>query len=734
MRVLDAALATEFAIGDAVTGTLDPANSTQLYRFTGTAGEKLYFDNTSLSGGDTYWRLLDPFGRTVWTQVYMSTDVPGVVLAHDGEYTLMIEGRYYLSGGTSSYAFNVQRIVDADAATLAIGAIVDATIAQKGETDRYTFTLAETTRVYFDSLTTNAAWDSWYLRWALTGPDGAIVSDRPFRQSDSYEGLSLMTLGPGEYTLTVNTVAEITGAYRFRLLDVGAPLEVDTDTVVNGTLDPSNGTLVYAFDATAGQRFFFSGTSSGGDIYWRLLDSAGRTVFGPSYLNDDVDVTTLGLGGRYTLLVEGRYYTSGTAGFSFNVQSATDEFLTLTMNVPQTQTIATPGQRDFYRLELTEATLVYFDSQTTNAAFDSWNLRWDLTGAQGTLVSDRPFRQSDSYEGTSILLLQPGEYTLGVRGVGAQTGAYTFRLLDLTHAPTITTGAAISGTLNPANETEAYRFAANAGDRYFFDRTANSGGDTYWRLLDPFGRTVWGPTYMPNNDVDVTTLAFDGDYTLLIEGRYYVGGTASYAFNVQPTPITERVIITGLGTVPGPDLQVENLVITPDGDALLSGGQVTIAWDVVNRGSEPANAPWLDRVLVRNTDRGEIIGNVLVEYADLGDIADDPLAPGERRSRTATLTLPAGNRGAGNLRFEVLADVSNVVTELGAGGLAELNNSASLVRDVALAPYPDLRVAGLSVTPAGGFVPGAEVTVRWNVVNAGDAAVTAGWKIGRAHV
>ncbi len=409
------------------------------------------------------------------------------------------------------------------------------------------------------------------------------------------------------------------------------------------------------------------------------------------------------------------------------MQSATDEFLTLAMNVPQTQTIATPGQRDYYDFVLTEATLVYFDSQTTNAAFDSWNLRWDLTGAQGTLVSDRPFRQSDSYEGTSILLLQPGEYTLGVRGVGAQTGAYTFRLLDLTNAPTIATGAAVSGTLNPANETEAYRFAANAGDRYFFDRTANSGGDTYWRLLDPFGRTVWGPTYMPNNDVDVTTLAFDGDYTLLIEGRYHVSGTASYTFNVQPTPITERVIITGLGTVPGPDLQVENLVITPDGDALLSGGQVTIAWDVVNRGSEPANAPWLDRVLVRNTDRGEIIGNVLVEYADLGDIADDPLAPGERRSRTATLTLPAGNRGAGNLRFEVLADVSNVVTELGAGGLAELNNSASLVRDVALAPYPDLRVAGLSVTPAGGFVPGAEVTVRWNVVNAGDAAVTAGW-------
>jgi len=75
-------------------------------------------------------------------------------------------------------------------------------------------------------------------------------------------------------------------------------------------------------------------------------------------------------------------------------------------------------------------------------------------------------------------------------------------------------------------------------------RTANSGGDTYWRLLDPFGRPVWGPTGI-GSDVDVT-LTYAGTYTLLVEGRYYVGGTASYSFNVLK--VSDDTAATSLNT------------------------------------------------------------------------------------------------------------------------------------------------------------------------------------------
>ncbi|MCB1943508.1 MAG: LEPR-XLL domain-containing protein, partial [Candidatus Accumulibacter sp.] len=59
---------------------------------------------------------------------------------------------------------------------------IDGSIDVAGETDRYGFTLNESVRVVFDSLTDDAS-----IRWSLEGPRGAVVSDRGFNASDSYE-------------------------------------------------------------------------------------------------------------------------------------------------------------------------------------------------------------------------------------------------------------------------------------------------------------------------------------------------------------------------------------------------------------------------------------------------------------------------------------------------------------------------------------------------------------------
>ena len=211
--------------------------------------------------------------------------------------------------------------------------------------------------------------------------------------------------------------------------------------------------------------------------------------------------------------------------------------------------------------------------------------------------------QSDFATTYDITALTPGSYTLTVRAVASETdlaGDYSFRLLDLSSAPLLTTGTPVSSVLNPANQSDAYRFEAKAGDRFFFDRREQSGGDTYWRLLDPFGRPLWGPTSF-GSDVDVTTLPYDGTYTLLIEGRYYVGGTASYGFNVSPAPLTEPIVLS-LEAVPGPDLVVQALQVTPLGSEIRAGGTVLVSWSVTNNGDEPASGAWTDEVLVKQLD------------------------------------------------------------------------------------------------------------------------------------
>ena len=89
--------------------------------------------------------------------------------------------------------------------------------------------------------------------------------------------------------------------------------------------------------------------------------------------------------------------------------------------------------------------------------------------------------------------LVAGEYTLVVSGVGQSSGNYAFRLLDIAQGTPITAGDTVHVQLDPANATAIYNFVADAGDRYYFDNGPASGGELYWRLMDPNGAVVFGP-------------------------------------------------------------------------------------------------------------------------------------------------------------------------------------------------------------------------------------------------
>jgi hypothetical protein len=181
----------------------------------------------------------------------------------------------------------------------------------------------------------------------------------------------------------------------------------------------------------------------------------------------------------------------------------------------------------------------------------------------------------------------------------------------------------------------------------------------------------------------------DGTYTLLFEGRIYDGaGTLNYGFNVIESPTAAPVRISALEARPAPDLTPTEVSVSTTGP-LQSGAAVTVAWKTSNIGSLPTGTgAWTERVVVRNLDTGEIVGNLLVPYTA------GALAGGASQQRQATLTLPEGNRGAGRLSFTVTVDVSNAVEEENSVGTGEANNAVTLERNSALAPYADLEVRG----------------------------------------
>ena len=425
---------------------------------------------------------------------------------------------------------------------LTLGSTVNSDIAVTGETDVYTFTLASMSNLYFDSLS-----DNNNLQWTLNGPAGTAVNQRSFTDSDWFASQQeLRNLPAGDYQLTIDGSGDTTGSYSFRLLDLAAASPLTPGTPVSATLSPLNETDAYLFIAAAGDRFFFDVQDSTdmGNAAWRLLDPYGNELFSP-YFND-VDNVTLNVAGSYTLLIEGYPYDTGTGSYTFNVefQDNTPPILptgtALTLGTLVSESLDVTGESDVYTFTLASVSNLYFDTFSDDSSFN-----WTLVGPGGTATNQRSFTDSDWFTSLQQLRNLPaGDYALTVANSFDATGNYSFRLSNLADASSMIPGTPVSDNLSPLRETDAYGFAAAAGDRFFFDvQDSTDMGSAAWRLLDPFGNEVFNQGF---SDLDTLTLAAAGDYTLLVEGAYFDTGTGSYTINVQPiTPATPSALTLG---------------------------------------------------------------------------------------------------------------------------------------------------------------------------------------------
>jgi hypothetical protein len=296
--------------------------------------------------------------------------------------------------------------------------------------------------VAFDSLTDNGS-----LQWSLTGPGGVVVSNRNFQGSDSFDiAVPFIDLAAGAYTLTVDGIADFTGAYGFRLLNYAAGATITPGTPVSNSLNPANETDIYKFDVPfANNKFYFDVTTGINNASWRLIDPFGNVLFTNNFVTDN-DTITLPQTGTYFVVVEGRRNAgSGTVPYVFNVQPVNNSNTLLTFGTTVSSTIGVAGESDDYTFTLGAPVRVAMDVMTDSAAF-----QWSLHGPGGALlVNNENFQSTDSFDGNPVLNLGPGNYTLTIDGVGDGKGAYSFRVLDLASATPATVGTPVSGTLSP---------------------------------------------------------------------------------------------------------------------------------------------------------------------------------------------------------------------------------------------------------------------------------------------
>jgi RHS repeat-associated protein len=673
-RLVDGATATPFTPGTPVNSTLNPGSRTDLYQFSATAGETVYFAHLSGGTSNTRWGLIDPNGNQVFG-TFFNNDGGRLTLSVPGTYTLLIEGGV-ADAGTVTYSFNVAPITD-PTQPLTLGSLVNASLASPGELDHYTFQVTNNTLVYFDALTNNSA-----LQWSLSGPAGTVVNNLAFTNSDgSSTSNPIRVLTPGSYTLTVLGTGQTAGAYAFRLSNLTNAAPLTPGTPVNDTLSPANSTKLYQFQATAGQPFYFASLSgSTSNAIWRLIDPFGNSLFHIG-LGNDVGRLTLSAAGTYSLLVEGAIADTGTVNYSFNVAPITDTTQPLTLGGLVNGSLATPGELDHYTFTLTSNALLYFDALTNNSS-----LQWSLSGPDGAIVNNLTFTFSDGFFVTNpVYALPAGNYTLTISATGQTTGAYSFNLSNLSTATTLTPGTPVSGTLNPANSSNFYQFTANAGDQYTFAPTGASGlPNAAWRLIDPYGNVLFNAR-LSTSEGPLTLLA-TGSYYLLVEGGISDPGTGTYSFNVQfqgnvppvfsGTPLTLGGTVNGNLTTAG---QQDQYIFTLTANAQLYFDSLTndgnIQWSLSGPIAAVTNRPF-------NSSDGGAVSNPALE-----------LPAG---NYTLTVSGSGGTTGAYSFRLDNLAAASVLTPGTVVSDSFAPSNSTNLYQFQATAgePFYFARISG----------------------------------------
>ena len=439
---------------------------------------------------------------------------------------------------------------------------VTGSIDSAGEVDHFTFHLDSAARLSFDSLLEN-----YNLRWNLSGPSGAIVSNEYFRALSGNGGnYAPLDLAAGDYTIDVNAQGDTTGAYDLRLLDLARATPIALDTTIDAKTDANAQTLAYVFDGTAGDRLFLSITQNP-SAYLRVYDPYGQQVNGGYGDYSSNSLPTLSYTGRYTVLVDSQAATGTTTSFNLHrTLSPVQELGTWTgAALPISGNLAGPQDTAVIHFTLATDRTIALDSLT---ATDQMQL--SLMGPNGGLVIDANGQAisnrglnsgvDNGYYGSSFAKLKAGAYTLTLTGSGATTGAFALKLLDVASATVISKGAVVSGQLAPANSLQIYQFNATAGDNINFDVLSNGPGSPNVKLLDPYGSYVtWASSFYDLNNL---SLASTGTYTLFVSGEDYRDpvnyGPTNYSFQLVDNGNTPVVLPVGTALALG-DVQVGSL-------------------------------------------------------------------------------------------------------------------------------------------------------------------------------
>jgi RHS repeat-associated protein len=534
-RLLDFADATEVSLDNPFEGSVgDSLQEVQLYKFTGEAGQRIFFDSQAGSNQHNY-ALYAPDGKVLFTQ-RLDRDYELPALPTDGEYTLAVLGS---GNGDAEFRFNLVTPTDTESSHV-IGETITGEVSEAGETDYYTFTGEAGQILWFDNLLSNNTYpyNTSYIYAYLDKPSGERFGWNNYqqRQDIGYEArynnaFTIALDESGTYTLAIDADGDPMGNYAFRFLDLTKAPEVEVDTEISGIFE-TTGQEAFAFKFTApeGARFFFDRNSGGGQASYYLYDSSGQQVFDQNLsLDQELTKPPLEKETQYYLVIAG----DNPAGSQFSFEIVTPEFVNQNYTLGDTISgeISEAGEQDWYTFEGKVGQQLYVD-----------NILTSVTNFSATFIAPSGesfgFAQKLNQDESQIFTLQEsGTYQVKVDLPGDGLGEYSFRILDIAQAEDIPFDTVVSGDFGEnGRETKLYRFSGEQGDRIYFD----SEGSGNYGLYRENGENLflYQQTYRDREIV----LPEAGEYVLAIAGN---GNVGTFSMEVSKSTLNETPITFG---------------------------------------------------------------------------------------------------------------------------------------------------------------------------------------------
>ncbi|WP_414529920.1 putative Ig domain-containing protein, partial [Nodularia chucula] len=517
-----------------ITDTLLTGQETRFYKFTGTAGTKLYMDSL-VNPGNVYWTLFNSSNQRVMDNVARNDQE---IILSDDTYILAIRG---YENTAKTYTFNLILPPTSAPTPISIGNNaapnpVSGNVIVKGQNDVYTFMGTTGQRLYLDILNRTANYSNNVY---IDSPTGVRYLSYEFYYNESY--LEPITLKEtGTYKATVDYGGEQLGTYGFSLMDLdqAAPLtfgatSLDTG-IITDTLLSGQEARFYKFTGTDGEKLFFDSLQNAGAVNWMLFDSSNRRIFEVNAVSDQ-ELTLKD--DTYVLAIRG-YDSTPNKAYKFKLVKPTQPITNYTVGTTINGSITRPGQNDSYKFEGKAGQRLFFDSLSGGSNFFA-----SLYAPSGKLVSDG----SSGFSNWDIrnnkinnILDENGIYTLVIDPSGDRIGDYSLRLLEYANAASTSASQAIPIALNTdiagkyddpqGLKSNLYKFTASAGQTIFVDVTAGTYPNGYSVFL-PNGEFISGQNGIPlgqNYTSRSIVLPFTGDYTIEFYGTGNYSNTSAY--------------------------------------------------------------------------------------------------------------------------------------------------------------------------------------------------------------